>query len=152
MQSRHHIVSYKVPHNQIEGLCGVSIFQEGSPDMAVVVLTEFERNPGMSVTNAVDIIATKVKRAFLSGVPHENIIWVERYEAKGSKIVGSTLTIGETFDLVTLSWIDNAYAAPHWRPVGKERSAEDFWRMLFQSDRRLAEFPRFADIGAVKIG
>lgn len=150
MQTRHHIVSYKVPHNRIEGLCGISVFQ-ASPEMAVVVLTEFQQNPGMSVTNAIDVIATKAKRAFLSNVPHANIIWVERYEV-GSQAAASTLSTGETFDLVSLSWIDNAYAAPHWRPVGKERSAENFWRMLFQSDRPLAEFPRFADIGAVKLG
>lgn len=147
MQSRHHIVTYKVPYNRMEGLCGVSIFQ-ASPDMAVVVLTEFQQNPGMSVTNAVDVIATKVRRAFISAVPPENIIWVERYEA-GSR--GSSAA-GETFDLVTLSWTGNEYAAPHWRPVGRDRSAGDFWGVLFQSEKPLAEFPRFAEIGAVRVG
>lgn len=147
MQSRHHIVSYKAPWNATKGLCGVSIFQ-AAPDMAVVVLTEFQRNPGMSVTNAVDVIATKVRRAFLGGVSPENIIWVERYEA-GTR-VGETA--GETFDFVSMNWTGEAFAGPHWRAVGRDRSAEDFWGVLFQSDKPLAGFPRFSDISAVRLG
>lgn len=147
MQSRHHIVSYKTPRNAAEGLCGVSIFQ-AAPDMAVVVLTEFQHNPGMSVTNAVDVIATKVRRAFLGGVSPENIIWIERYEY-GTRAGETT---GETFDFVALNWTGGAFAGPHWRPVGRDRSATEFWRLLFQSDKPLAEFPRFSDIGAVRLG
>lgn len=147
MQTRHHIITYKVPYNSAEGLCGVSVFQ-AAQDMAIVVLTEFQQNPGMSVTNAVDVIATKVRKAFVNAVRPENIIWVERNES-GSRVSGM---LGETFDLVTLSWTGNEYAAPHWRPLGQARSAEEFWKVLFQSDRPLAEFPRFSDIGAVRVG
>lgn len=146
MQTRHHIISYKGPHNHSEGLCGVSIFQASS-DIAVVVFTEFQQNPGTSVTNAVDVIASRVRRAFISSVSPENIIWVERYEAADR----AQDLQSETFDLVGLSWTGNEYAAPHWRPVGRDRSAADFWRVLFQSDKPLAEFPRFSDIGAVRL-
>lgn len=159
MTIRHHVMRYKTPYNAAEGVCGVSIFQS-RPDMAVVVLTEVQGNPGMSVTNAVEYIATKAKRAFLPNVAQDQVIWVERYEKAANEEVrevrdekagafmeGRQVQIGETFDLVTFKFEEDGYASPSWRPIGN-RDANSFWKTLFQSDKPLDTFPNFAEIGA----
>lgn len=152
MQTRHHVVSFKTSYHALGGMCGVSIFQT-APEMAVVVLSEYDENPGVSVTNAVEVIATKVKRAFLASVPHDQIIWVERYDKGGTRLVDDgTTASGETFDLVRMDWSDGTYRTPQWSSLGESRSAEDFWRTLFQSDRPLSEFPKFSQIDLVGIG
>jgi len=149
MQTRHHVISYKTPYHPIEGMCGVSIFQ-AAPEMAVVVLTEYRGNLGVSVTNAVEFIASKVKRAFLPAVDPDQIIWVERYESHG-KLLDEGDPMGETFDLVRLEWENGAYRAPQWFSIGGSRSAADFWKTLFQSDRPLAEFPQFGQVAQLSI-
>lgn len=148
MQTRHHVVSFRTPYNAIEGVCGVSIFQTVR-DMAVVVLTEYRENPGMSVTNAVEFIATKVKRAFLPDVAPDQIVWIERYESHGTLLDVDDLTMGETFDLVRLQWDKDAYRSPQWLSLGESRSAADFWKTFFLSDRPLAEFPKFNQVNLV---
>ncbi len=141
MNARHHAMRYRTPDNAIEGVCGVSIFQS-NPDMAVVVLTEIEGNPGMSVTNAIEYIATKAKKVFLPNVTPDQVLWVERYENSGSTLDGAH----ETFDLVALKVGRNSYHSPAWRPIGN-RDAASFWKLLFQSDKPLGVFPDFAKAG-----
>lgn len=141
MKARHYAMRFKAPYSALEGVCGVSIFQSG-PDVAVVALTEIVGNPGMSVTNAIEHVANKAKRAFLPGVAPDQIIWVERYESTGSVLVDDGIKCTETFDLVTFTIRDGAYVTPSWRSLGN-RDGESFWKILFQSDKPLWEFPDF---------
>lgn len=143
MNRRHHVMRYKSPYNASEGICGISIFQS-APDIAVVVLTEIEGNTGMSVTNAVEFVADKARRAFLPEIAPEQIVWVERYEKIGSLGRAGEIQFGETFDLVTFKvGQDGSYSSPSWRPLGN-RDEESFWKILFQCAPPLERsFPDF---------
>lgn len=144
MRARHHVIRYDNPYNGAHGACGVSIFETGA-DTTVVVLTELPSNPGMSVTNALEHIATKVRGAFLASNAPTEIIWVERY-LQGTQADGSA---GETFDLVHLEWDGQHYGKPHWRPIG-DRSQGDFWRHLFGIEHPRETLPDFATVRIVE--
>lgn len=94
-----------------ESKCGLEILHEG--DKATVTLTELPDNPGTSVTNAVEIIATEVYKRFLPGLPPENIRWIEHYPARGD----SRDPLPETFDEVTLSFDGQRYHSPKWTHI-----------------------------------
>jgi hypothetical protein len=105
--------------------CGVRIVVEGQK--ATVFLTELDDNPGTSVTNAVEDIATLLYKEsnLLVGIPPEAITWIEHYPQRG--------TISETYDRVLLSWYPTvshwqsgkvigigSFANPRWIPMKKE--------------------------------
>lgn len=143
MKIRHHVIRYKAVNHIIEGVYGVSIFQ-ADPSMAVVVLTEIDENRGVSVTNAIEQLARKVRRAFLPSVGADQIIWVERYWRRGG--LAEFGEPGETFDLVRLDCdADGNYSSPSWFSIGG-RDSDSFWKILFQSDKPLDEFPPFDQI------
>lgn len=143
MKIRHHVVRFSAINHAGEGVYGVSIFQ-ADPAMAVVVLTEIDGNPGLSVTNAVEHVARKVRRAFLTSVAADQIIWVERYKRNAS--LADSGETEETFDLVRLdSDPEGNYSSPSWFSIGGRDSAS-FWKILFQSDKPLDEFPAFDQI------
>ena len=48
--------------NRCQGFCGVDVHE--TPQGTVVVMTELDGNPAMSVTNAVETIATAVVQEF----------------------------------------------------------------------------------------
>lgn len=142
MNIQHHAMRYKLPHSPTEGVCGVSIFHPDA-DMAVVVLTDVESNTSLSVTNAVEHIANRAKRTFITVIDPDQIIWIERYG------IGSRLDLQEqkeTFDLVMFTRNEQGYAHPSWRSLGN-RDAASFWNILFQSNKPLCEFPDFALAG-----
>lgn len=85
----------------------------------VVVMTEVPENPGTSVTNAVEKIATKVYWEFLSGNARpQDVRFVEHYKGFTGK--------EETFDLVILKWnfARKEFFDPEWRPIRKEEVYE----------------------------
>ena len=64
------------------------------PDGRVVVIaSELADNPGTSVTNAAELLATDVCRRF--GIAPDRLVWIEHYE------YGRDAGIPRTFDLVT---------------------------------------------------
>jgi len=64
------------------------------PDGRVVVIaTELADNPGTSITNAAEILATEVCRRFR--IPPERLVWIEHYAYSPES------AIPRTFDLVT---------------------------------------------------
>ena len=66
------IFNYKAP-NGVLSRCGVQVY-----DKAVVVLTELNDNPGMSVTNAIEELAYTV--CFEYGLDPAEVIWLTRSE------------------------------------------------------------------------
>ena len=69
----------------ITGKCGVSIIKKDG--FATVMLTELPDNPGTSVTNFVEDLATMIYNSKLFGMPIEDITWIEHYiypETKGN--------------------------------------------------------------------
>ena len=99
--------------------CGVEIIKrEDNPDSPVVVLTELPDNPGTSVTNMVEDIATMVYREFLSDYDPEKIVWIEHYPHEfyqKSFALRHKEGIG-TYDLVKMKYIHKrgVYVQPDW--------------------------------------
>lgn len=94
------------------GVCRVTMVERMRAQMGpnVVMFTELPDNPGMSVTNAFEIIAEQwVAR---TGIDPSSTIWIEHYPEE------------PTFDLVGLTWRWRAghWTAedPGWRRVSRE--------------------------------
>jgi hypothetical protein len=81
-----------------------------------VTLTELPDNPGTSVTNCVEEIATQVYHTFLKGTPIENIRWIEHYPPRGEW--------EETFDEVAFDWDGETFSNPRWRRL--QEGVEDW--------------------------
>jgi hypothetical protein len=98
---------HPTPHG---GRCRVRIYEQ-SGELPVVVCTEPKENPGQSITNAAEQIATEVMASHpdvfdpfsigdLPGVEYDKpFVWVEHY-LDGAR---GTLEDPATFDLVTFS-------------------------------------------------
>ena len=74
--------------------CGLHIVREGT--QLVVVLTELPDNPGMSVTNAAEEIASQVRREF--GLDPDQTRWIEHYPERYYHVHGRTLRDPATYD------------------------------------------------------
>ena len=95
-------------------LCHVRIFDRGAQP-PVVILTEIASNPGASVTNASEYIATEL-RSRHSLLRSTNPVWIEHYN-------GESYTEGlfapDRFGTIAFAWDANraAYRSPEWRPL-----------------------------------
>ena len=100
----------------IDAHCGVTLFIDQVNNRAAVVLTEKPGNPGRSVTNAVEQIASEVFNKHLANlannIPPGRVAWIEHYE-KGLP------ASRPTFDRVLLGHAYNAgrvgFYAPDWK-------------------------------------
>ncbi len=108
-----HLASDYIHPTPHRGRCRVRIFKPDDPelDSYVVILTELDDNPGMSVTNAAEEIAAAVVLA--NALPTSRTVWIEHYEdgARG------TSQDRNTFDLLTFSADDPepVLRAGEWR-------------------------------------
>lgn len=93
-------------------LCRLQMLRKG--DTALVMFTELEDNPGTSVTNASEKLATMVVQEF-ELAPHK-CLFVEHYPA--DRLTGK----GETYSIVNYEW-ENADRAKGM-PVAREASWE----------------------------
>jgi hypothetical protein len=93
--------------------CGLDVWRVFG--QTIVMLTELPDNPGTSVTNYVEQIATELVPfvtlfAKGQGGSPESIIWIEHYErAEGSPLA-------DTWDRVRLQWNGVRYHSPVWEP------------------------------------
>lgn len=96
--------------------CRARIFANGKN--AVVVLTETRDNPGVSVTNDYERIASNMRGMVSQFIPYSNfpskVIWMEQYEARPHNI-----------DLVTLQWepLRGEFSLPAWHPLNEQTAA-----------------------------
>lgn len=86
--------------------CGVDIVKH---DTFTVILTELPDNPGTSITNMIETLATIIYHQFLNGVPVEKIIWIEHYPP--------SIHREETFDEVTFEWDGKYFFSPRWKRI-----------------------------------
>lgn len=101
------------------GHCRVRIYEPTEErDAPVVVCTELEENPGMSINNAAEGIAAEVISSNSLPIP---VVWIEHYEhgARG------TLQDPQTFELVIFSSYEvedlGSYLGEHRKRIGSPR-------------------------------
>ena len=86
-------------------------------------------NPGMSVTNAAEVLATRIADAL--GLGPEDAVFVEHYPAERGRGEPGTRRPGETWDRVTFRRVVHmggrscSFEDPSWRPM-----ADADWRAL----------------------
>jgi hypothetical protein len=85
----------------------------------VALFTEREDNPGTSITNCIEHLATEVYK--LLERPEAGLTVIEHYEDRG--FVGKRPMFKEEFDKVTLTWTQEqgfvGFIDPRWKPVSR---------------------------------
>lgn len=89
----------------------------GDPDRpSVVIATEAEDNPGTSITNAAESLATRVCQDFR--LDPDTVLWVEHYRDRA--FFGGRPQFQERFDLVSFDRSpDGSFRHPGWRPLAR---------------------------------
>jgi len=118
------------PHIKINGQpgsgllahCHLRLLQSNDKSRAVSLVTELGSNPGQSVTNAAETIATLIIEQFSKdGLTPENTTFFERYTSASYKGRGRE----ENFDLIKFSWHANNIAYEvDWKSSTNEAYAQ----------------------------
>jgi hypothetical protein len=113
-----HLASDYIHPTPNGGRCRMRIYvPDEEADAAVVILTELRDNPGMSVTNCVERLATEIlaHHKWPDRVPP---VWIEMYEDG----VRGTREDPQTFDLVSFDGPPPGGGPPdppRWRPLDR---------------------------------
>lgn len=102
--------------NGRNGRCGVEMFRSEEGQL-IVMLTELPDNPGTSITNCFEIIATDIVRGLLEFnlvADPSHVRWIEHY-AHGDR------RAGEDWDEVVMQWNGAQYLTPAWQPCNGDR-------------------------------
>jgi hypothetical protein len=93
-------------YHGIRSDCELTIWQV--KNQYVVILTNIEDglNHGTSVTNACEIIASKVLQEYSYLTP-ENTVWIEHYPRRGR--------FEESYDEITFQWEEREASSPTWK-------------------------------------
>ncbi len=91
--------------------CNLQVYRDG--ETGVVVATEREDNPGASITNSFEYLATGVWHKL--GLSFEQTTWIEHY---GDASYG--FAIDERIDRVTLIQQDQRLVSPTWQPASRD--------------------------------
>ena len=91
--------------------CDLHVYRDGNA--AVVVASERADNPGSSITNSYENLATGVWQKM--GLSLDQVMWVEHYAAQSYGV-----RIEETFDWVTFGLRDGRLVSPKWRPGSRD--------------------------------
>jgi hypothetical protein len=97
------------------GICGVSIHRRLG--YLLVVLTELRSNPGLSVTNCIEDLATDIAGWLVENGTIEDatlIQWIEHYEPDLGRAPPWN---AETWDRVTMVWDGSRFSVPRWKPL-----------------------------------
>lgn len=95
-----------IGHHGFPSKCGLEIRRKPSGTF-LVIMSELEDNPGTSITNASESLATQIYYSFLAGVPPEQIEWMERYPAQKRRKT--------SYDWVSFEWNGKEFRNPKWR-------------------------------------
>jgi len=93
------LFDYKVSSNRLVGRCRLQI--NGN----LVIATELPDNPGQSITNAAEELATQVCQQF--EISPLSLMWIEHYIHEDSELE-------ETYDLVLFTWDGDRFIDPRW--------------------------------------
>lgn len=97
--------------------CGVQVWEPTQPgEPYVAIYTELADNPGTSVTNAAETVATAIWH--LLERPDAEIVFIEHYRDRA--FIGGKPVFTEHFDRVTFEPVRGGFARPRWRCVSKE--------------------------------
>ena len=105
----------KYPEHPIEAKCRYRVYRSDSGTV-VIVATELPDNPGVSVTNWAEYLATEFR--WLHMTQGEALIWIEHYPGRPSKYDPSMM-IDEKFDRVLMRWNGTSYEEPEWKPFDR---------------------------------
>ena len=97
--------------------CGLEVIRHRSFDL--VIATEMADNPGTSVTNVAEHLATAVCKDW--GIPARSLVWVEHYPKRDSDF--EPYVPDESWDLVQF-YLDPAqgrFANPVWFRLSEEQ-------------------------------
>ncbi len=106
--------------------CRIRIFRrEGRPPV-VIASDEADANPGTSITNAAEELATDVARVY--GLAGEPFVWIEHYDDRANPTAARLRTFGsdkgESFDLVEFRAQGTTLRSPEWTPIPKSEVQE----------------------------
>lgn len=103
------LFSYKPDPFHREARCRIRFYQHDGQQ--VVVATELSDNPGMSVTNAAEDIATQLVAQY--GLDVDRLVWIEHYWYPDE---------GHSFDQVRFTWDNGKASQPRWRRLTFEEA------------------------------
>ena len=87
--------------------CDIEIIRRGDGKI-VVIATELDDNPGTSITNIVETLATEICQAH--DIKHFDLIWIEHYPERGRYS-----RLPESWDLVTFNMLTGqGLSDPRW--------------------------------------
>lgn len=95
-----------------KAVCHLRIFQDKTKTF--VIVTELVTNPGMSVTNAAEVIASKVVNQF--HLNPETTRFIEHYGQESYEYTGGRKRV-DVFDDVTFTWNGTNASSPKWKPA-----------------------------------
>ena len=97
-------------------VCDIETAQLEENDITVVLCSELPigKNPGQSITNAAEAIATHVCRRF--SIPHDKLLWIEHYPV-AAFYTSEPHNNQPTFDMVTFTSTGGILQHPQWRPM-----------------------------------
>ena len=87
--------------------CGLEIINNN--ELYTVIASELKDNPGTSITNFYEHLATKIYHEKLNGIPIEDIIWIERYSDTDVE-----------YSIVDLEWNGEEFRHLQWRYATRE--------------------------------
>jgi len=94
--------------------CWLRIYK--APGQAVVVATELADNPGTSITNMAEVLATHVCQEF--GLPLDDLMWIEHYPERC--FLGGRPRLPASFDHVTFAALTaQGLQRPEWRRLSQ---------------------------------
>lgn len=91
--------------------CRVRVFEPHNQPL-VVLATELPDNPGTSITNFAEQLATQVGQ--LLAAPLETLVWIEHYPERGTKPHER-----ESFSLVSFTRTPHGLSQPRWRHLDR---------------------------------
>ena len=123
---------YKGYHG-VKSVCYLRLYQPKEPRPAIAIFTELENNPGSSITNQIEVLATTAWE-FLQR-PENPPVVVQHYPGRG---VPNTHTdrwqFPEQFDLLEFERkTDGSFVKPRWRRIARatvEKLIEQTLRQL----------------------
>lgn len=108
-------------------VCHLRILQDKTT--SIVIATELATNPGMSITNAAEVLASKIIQQFRLDAKTTRFIehyGQESYDSEEGR------KRADTFDEVTFSWKGTVATQPKWKPA----DAQEMKNLLKNSKRK----------------
>ena len=97
-------------YDGVESVCDVLI-EHGTGTILVTVSQREDHNPGTSITNRAEVIATQIAQTMPSA-SMPDVRFVEHYQARSHR--------EPVFDEVTFTWSDRRASSPQWRRLGAD--------------------------------